>query len=251
MSTSVRTIKFTSILSLILVVITYLITVNIDCNCIQLNTIWMSNNFLLTVFGGAYASTLVVLLCEVDKYRLEKKNVETQLFYQTMYLYSELFLMQNNILDYQSHPNAPMPSNLFDDRMYKIKTQACYIQGIDYSTIRRENKIVHKHNEFKNDTFNKLLSLEQSSNLLKCAILKDSIENTKQGKSLSDYITSTDSNVAIVLSEQLRNINPLLEEINLFLKIIDDNCKNKYDWNSKHSIIHNSYIHLSCLNENE
>lgn len=251
MSTSVRTIKFTSILSLSLLVITYLITVNIECNFIQLNTIWMSNNFLLTVFGGAYASTLVVLLCEIDKYRFDKKNNEEQLFYQTMYLYIELFLMQKNIIDYQSHPNAPIPYNLFDDRIYRIKTQACCIQGIDYSTIIRKNKIIHKHNEFKNATFNKLLLLEQSPNLMRLAVNEEKLSNYENNISNPNIITSSAPKVASLLAEQLKITNALLEEINSFLNVIDDNCNNRFDWNSKHSVIHKKYTHLSCLNENE
>lgn len=115
MSTSIKVIKFTSILSIIFLVITYLITVNIESGFIQLNTIWISNNFLLTVFGGAFASILVVLFCEINKYLIDKKNVETQLFHQALYLYQAIFLMQHNILDYQSHPNAQIPENLLDN----------------------------------------------------------------------------------------------------------------------------------------
>lgn len=75
MSTSIKVIKFTSILSIIFLVITYLITVNIESRFISLNTIWISNNFLLTVFGGVFASTLVVLFCEINKYLIDKKRI--------------------------------------------------------------------------------------------------------------------------------------------------------------------------------
>ena len=80
MRTSIKVIKFTSILSFIFLVITYLITINIDGGFVKLNTIWISNNFLLTGFGGMFASTLVVLLCEINKYLIDKKNTENQLF---------------------------------------------------------------------------------------------------------------------------------------------------------------------------
>ena len=75
MSTSIKVIKFTSILSTIFLIITYLITVNIESNFISLNTIWISNNFLLTVFCGVFASTLVVMFCEINKYLIKDLNI--------------------------------------------------------------------------------------------------------------------------------------------------------------------------------
>jgi len=127
MSTSIKVIKFTSILSIIFLVITYLITVNIESRFISLNAIWISNNFLLTVFGGVFASTLVVLFCEINKYLIDKKNTENQLFFQTLYLYQSLFLMQHNILDFHSRPDTQIPENVFDNTTQMIKSQVCYL----------------------------------------------------------------------------------------------------------------------------
>jgi len=149
MITSVKVIKFTSILSIIFLVITYLITVNIESGFIQFHTIWISNNFLLTVFGGVFASTLVVLFCEINKYLIDKKNTENQLFFQTMYLYQALFLMQHIILDYQSHPKAQIPENLFDNTTQMIKSQVCYLRGVDYSCFKKDNVIDQRHLLFK------------------------------------------------------------------------------------------------------
>ena len=137
MNTSVKVIRFTSILSIILFVITYFINVNIESGFIRLNTIWISNNFILTVFGGVFASTLVVLFCEINKYLINKKNTENQLFYQAMYLYEALFLMLHNILDYQSHPEKQIPENIFDITTQMIKSQVSFLQGIDYSCFKK------------------------------------------------------------------------------------------------------------------
>ena len=109
---SIETIKFTFILSLLFGIITYLVTVNIETNFFILNTIWISNNFVLTVCGGIVASFLVVLLSEIQKYLSTKSSSESYLFYHAVYLYSALFLMQQNILDYAKNSNKAIPENV-------------------------------------------------------------------------------------------------------------------------------------------
>ena len=80
MKTQIKVIRFVAIMSIVLAAITYLITVNIEVGFINLNTQWLSNNFLLTVCGGAFASMLVVLLCEIQKYFEIKKSTEAIIF---------------------------------------------------------------------------------------------------------------------------------------------------------------------------
>ena len=169
MSTSVKVIRFTSILSIILLIITYLITVNIESSFIKLNTIWISNNFLLTVFGGVFSSTLVVLFCEINKYLIDKKSTENQLFYQAMYLYQAMFIMLHNILDYQSHPEMQIPENIFDVTTQMIKSQVTCLQGIDYSCFKKNSLIEQKHLSFKKDMFFKFNTIEIGMNLIRCA----------------------------------------------------------------------------------
>ncbi len=251
MSTSIKIIKFTSILSAIFLVITYLITVNIESNFISLNTIWISNNFLLTGFGGVFASILVVLFCEINKYLIDKKNTENQLFFQTLYLYQALFLMQHNVLDLQSHPNTLIPENVFDNTNQMIKSQVNFLRGIDYSCFKKKNAIEKKLSSFKKETFQKFTPIENCVNLIRCAILEEKIDNLKHNKNMPDYITSSHTRVAKVLSDQIDNLVPLLEEIGEFLKTIDDNCDNRYDWIKIRENTQNSYISLFSTNKKE
>lgn len=80
MKSCIETVRFTFKLSLLFGVITYLVTVNIETNFLSLNTIWISNNFVLTVCGGIVASFLVVLLSEIQKYFSAKISSESYLF---------------------------------------------------------------------------------------------------------------------------------------------------------------------------
>lgn len=248
MSTSIKVIKFTSILSFIFLVITYLITINIDGGFVKLNTIWISNNFLLTGFGGMFASTLVVLLCEINKYLIDKKNTENQLFFQTVYLYQALFIMQHNILDFQLHPNTQIPNNVFDNTAQMVKSQVCYLQGVDYSCLTRGNVIERKLISFKKDTSLKFTSIENGMTLIRRAILEERINNRQCNKIDPDYITVSNVKVAKVLSDQARNLIPVIEEVSDFLRIIDDNCNNRYDWDKICEMTQKSYVSLFAMN---
>ncbi|MBQ6538562.1 MAG: hypothetical protein IJL75_06610, partial [Eubacterium sp.] len=66
MRSNVRIIKLTTLLSLILVVITYLVSIKGFLGVSNIE--WLPDSFLLAVFGGAFASMLVVLVCEISKY---------------------------------------------------------------------------------------------------------------------------------------------------------------------------------------
>ncbi len=74
-------------MSILFLSLTYFITVNVEAHILEFNTIWLSNNLALTVFGGAFASMLVVLICEVQKYITVKTSVKEYIFYQALYLY--------------------------------------------------------------------------------------------------------------------------------------------------------------------
>ncbi len=74
---NVKTIKLTAWLSLFLVAISYIIAVKGNfgvCECK-----WLPDTFLLAVFGGAFASMLVVLICEISKYIQNRESAETYL----------------------------------------------------------------------------------------------------------------------------------------------------------------------------
>ena len=79
METSVKIIKFTTVMSGIFMILTYGVSLNVAYLWFDIE--WLSNNFLLTIFGGIFASMLVVLICEVHKYLLLKREAENQIFY--------------------------------------------------------------------------------------------------------------------------------------------------------------------------
>ena len=103
MNTSIKVIKFTTKVAIVLAIITYLISLNIAFGWFDIK--WCSNNFLLSVFGGAFASTLVVLICEVQKYQQIKKDTADLVFKQIGSIYAWLKVMAHNLKKYQDDKN--------------------------------------------------------------------------------------------------------------------------------------------------
>ena len=66
MSSNLKTMKLTAILSGVFLIVTFTVCLNMSYEWFSIK--WLSNDFLLTVFGGLFASTLVVLICEWQKY---------------------------------------------------------------------------------------------------------------------------------------------------------------------------------------
>ena len=76
MSVSVNTIKRLMGILIGVLVINYLISLNMENHYIVSNTKWLSNDFLFAIAGGTFASLVVVLVCEIIKYRQIKRATE-------------------------------------------------------------------------------------------------------------------------------------------------------------------------------
>ena len=173
---NVKVIKFTAAMSILFLVLTYFTTVNIEAHILELNTIWLSNNLALTVFGGAFASMLVVLICEVQKYITVKASTEEYIFYQALYLYQALFLMQQNICDYQKNAEAGVPANLLDETSRMIQSEIFALQSTDYAPFSQKNLLLTVHQKFCRKTAIYFQPILRGSNAVKIAINKVKID---------------------------------------------------------------------------
>lgn len=72
MNTSIKVIKFTTIISIITVIITLGISLNIKYLWFEIK--YIPYDFLMAIFSGIFGSTVVVLICEIQKYLLAKKT---------------------------------------------------------------------------------------------------------------------------------------------------------------------------------
>ena len=243
MSENIKTIKFTCFCSVLFALLTYIVTLNMEIGFFQPDWRWMSNNFALTVCGGAFASFLVVMLCEVQKYRSNKLYCENYLYTQAIYLYSILFFMVRNIDEYIAAKSEPVPDNLIDEQVMMIRSQSMAIRSVDYITFQKNNALVSAHQDFCSNKLVKADSIIGNENYLKRAIIKTQIKNLEETNSRR-IVTSADKLVAQTLTALKNQISPVLNDVAIYLETIDHNCNDRYGWARQKEQIHESYISL-------
>jgi len=243
MRVSVKVIKFTVFMSILFLVLTYFTTVNIETHIFEFNTIWFSNNLALTIFGGAFTSMLVVLICEAQKYITTKASVEEYIFYHALYLYQSLFLMQQNICDYQKNTEAGVPDNFLDETTRMIQSEIFALQSTDYAPLKQKNLLLTAHQKFCRKTAIDFQPMMKGSNAVKIAINKARI-NYLQKNHLNRTVTSVDEPLQTVLSIQLGRVSDSLYEVDEYLKDIDKYCNQRYDWEKQRKQIHSNYVNI-------
>lgn len=230
-------------MSILFLALTYFTTVNIEAHIIELNTIWLSNNLALTVFGGAFASMLVVLICEVQKYITARASMEEYIFYQAIYLYHALFLMQQNIFDHQKNAEAGVPDNLLDETTRMIQSEIYALQSTDYVPFSQKNLLLAAHQKFCNRTAIDMQPIMNGRNAVKIAINEVKISYLKQ--SIPDKIvTSVEEPLQTVLSVQVRRVSSALKEVDTYLNDIDKYCNYRFGWEKQREQIHSNYVNV-------
>ena len=244
MSGNIKIIKFTVVLSCIFALLTYIVSLNMELLFFAPNWTWMSNNFALTVSGGIFASTLVVMLCEIQKYLSNKANCELYLFYQTLYLYTALLQAQKGIEEYVKNPAKPIPENLLSQSVYRTQCQINAVQNTDYTTFSSKNRLVSARQKFFLESLADMNSFLLSDNYLKQAIITTKIRNLEQNHS-QKFITSSDLLVQETLSIINKKSLSLLECVSNFLQEIDINCNSRFHWDELKQSIHRVYANVS------
>lgn len=243
MRSNIDTIKFTTIVSAIFALLTYIVALNMELAFFAPQWPWISNNFVLTVCGGIFASTLVVLLCEIQKHLGNKTNCEQHLFYQTLYLYSLLFQMQKNVEEYIINREEPVPEGLLEKSAQMAQCQVNAIRSIDYVTFCKTNPLVIAHRNFCMKELVKISTALECWNYLKRAILTTRINNwetiEKEGP-----ITSASALVRQTLVITNEKYLSLLNNLSDYLEVVDQKCSNRFGWNELRLNISESYISI-------
>lgn len=240
---NIETIRFTAIISAIFAFLSYLVTLNIELAFFVPQWPWMSNSFVLTVCGGVFTSTLVVLFCEVQKYLSNKTNCEQYLFYQTMYLYSILFQMQKNVEGYIANKDESVFEGLLEKSAQMAQSQVNAIRSIDYVTFRKKDSLVIVHRNFNTKKLAEISSALEYWNYLKRAVLSARINNLEKiGREIP--ITSANALVRQTLTIIGEKYLSLLNDVSDYLETIDHACGNRFGWNEIKLKISESYISI-------
>ena len=224
MRSNVKTIKLTAWSSLILVAITYLISTKGVWGAHDLK--WLPDTFLLAVFGGAFASMLVVLICEISKYFENRENTESYIFSHLYYLYGRLQIINKNIdflVTHKEHIHKDALSQLIINSEAEMNT----IYYADYAPYKRNNAVLAEKNYYNNVLFPIIQCFLQNCKLFEIAVLTDAISINERKIGISG---GSDNNAYLVLMKLSEEIQAPLTAIDATLTRIDQLCHGRYNW---------------------
>lgn len=227
MGTSVKIIRFSAFISAVLIVLTYIVSLNISYEWFDIR--WLSNNFLLTIIGGAFASMLVVLICEIQRYLMVKRETENNLFRQFSTLYSQLISIKISVEKQLNNANEPVSKTLLTYPMETIQNAIHAIESIDYTTFSSKNTIFIKFQDFLKRTKREINCFITVQYALPYAINNDQIDNLTIYRE-ERMVTSASKNTNHALRIYLKKVNPLINSVDAMMQVVDDNCKNRYSW---------------------
>lgn len=213
MSSNKKTIILTTILSLIFVLLTYLVTLSNAYNWIQIK--WLNNDFLLAVFGGAFASMLVVLICEIQKYFINKKDAENKMYFYVTEMLARCIASKNTLLKIRDTANSIVPNNLLTELQNRIHNLISIYCSIDYNTFLSKNPIAKQRS-----SFNTFILQDVQTLTFECAFLDIAI-NTESVKTNGSVVKNDNTIIQQLLCIYINKLNNCIEKISSFLRAID------------------------------
>lgn len=230
MSTCVNTIKKLLRVLVEILALTYLISLNIENHFIVLNAKWISNDFLFAIIGGVFASLIVVLVCELIRYRQLKYAAEKTLLIYLGNLYGQFLIIRSNCKRVLNGKNI-VPDNLIQSNCDNATTFADSINGIDYTLICKTNTVIDLLNQFKSNNYLAIKIALTNFSFLKMAICEDRKVLLAQGK--QNLITSDCSNTNKVLNKVVSQSAMILTYLDRIITQIDNELGDKYQWQNK------------------
>ena len=235
MSTSVNTIKRLFWIMLGVLVLTYLISLNMENHFFVANIKWLSNEFLFAIAGGAFASLLIVLICELIKYRQLKFATENVLLVNLGSLYGQFLMIRNSCKRVLNNKDI-VSDNLLQPTCNNATMVVDSINGIDYALLSKNNKVKDLLDHFKSQKFLAIKNILTNFMFLRIAICEDKKILLAQGK--ENPVNSDSPNTNLVLNKVINQSTTILTYLDQIITQIDDETGNKYQWqNRKQTLI--------------
>ena len=228
MKSSIKTIKYLAALSVVFLLLSYGISLNDENRWIVLNTPLLSNSFAFAIAGGTFASLLVVLSCELQKYQSTKRQTEDYIFGQLFSLYTQVTIIHYNTKRQLNDNSSPVPNNLFDEISNKGKICLVSIASIEYATFCKDNDIYKLLNQYRGKAGTRIRIFLQNTLFLIIAINEDKRALLIQGR--DEQITSNLPRTHQTLKKIFDDSSIVLYFIEKSLEIIDEECNNRYHW---------------------
>ena len=242
MGTIVRSLKVLGGLSFVFLLLTYLISLNMEIGFSNISSDVISNSFLFAVFSGIFASIWVVLICDLHKYFDTKKRVENLLYMQFAFLYGQLLLIRNNIGRSLHNPTEPLAQKLLQFSTSNAATFLNNIKGIEYCTYGGKSSIERNLQLFINDVAINLEGFLTNCGILDIAIHEDAIKYMQYGNP-NPVITSASEKSHEVLVILNKQVEGYINEVDSILIDINEKCKNRFNWVQRRNIMSQNVLH--------
>ena len=237
MSTSVNTIKKLLWVLAGVLILTYLISLNMENHFIALNAKWISNDFLFAIAGGAFASLVIVLVCELIRYRQLKFATETSILVSFSNLYGRFLIIRSNckrVLD----STDIVSDDLIQPICYEAIKITDAINEIDYTLLYKTNKVRDLLSQFKTSNYLAIKNILINFIFLKIAINEDKRVLIQQRK--PEIVQSGCSNTNKALNKVVSQSTTILTFLNQIITQIDNDLGGKYQWQYKKQTV-NAY----------
>lgn len=127
------------------------------------------------------------------------------------------------------NPNEIVPAELLSMPLNYLKNEISLISNLDYYGFLKSNKSTKEYQNFCNIGLQNLANLVSASNYLSIAVLKDQMNNLKL-YGVEGTITSGSFYTGQTLRKFDSLIDPLTDEIDIFLQRLDENCAHRFMW---------------------
>lgn len=242
MGTIVKSLKVLGGIAFISLLLTYVISLNMEIGFINIGSDAISNSFLFNVFSGIFASTLVVLICDLHKYFDTKKRVENLLYMQFAFLYGQLVLIRNNIGRSLHNPSEPLVHKLLQFSTSNAATFLNNIKGIEYCTYGGKSSVEQNLQSFINDGAVKLEGFLINCGILDIAIHEDAITYMQYGNP-NPVITSASEKSHEVLVILNKQVESYINEVDSILITIDTECNRRFNWVQRRNMMSQNVLH--------
>lgn len=219
----------------------YFVSINLEQSIISLNSKWISNEFALACFCGLFASTIILIATEVQKYFREKKTVEHFIFNQMAVMYGELNCLRKFIFDVLHSGNyEDIKVNILFHITNILSQNVEVFRLTDYNTIvsRQKNKRIIVIKKISTDLVCKLQETISIFNFLNQAILTDKI-NYNEGLLKDGIADNGRENTIKTLRIILNATDSLIIELYTDIVNLDSACNHRFKWSVIYSKISN------------
>lgn len=225
MSNKKGNIIFASIISVIFLVATYLFCLAKAYEWFYIK--WLSNDFLITVFGGAFASFIVVLLNEIFSYHKCKRSMEDQLYSNAIFLFTNAIVAKNTLNYYLDKTHEQVVENIIENHKFIMLSSLRTICNINYVTFCKKQNLFKKLQELKSKYYEYEKLLTNSTIYLNLAINETKLKEVQKGN-MSVQVNASFDIVKRTIEEVKTDIETIIDMCDNLMQVID--YSERYHW---------------------